>query len=151
MTRDQPPPIEVRNAQRTIPVSVPSLNAFAKIALSLAWLRRRRGAEIASVSSVLVSIVGDKRMAQLHKEFCGIPGPTDVLTFQHGEIIISAQTARRQARNFQNSLNQELRLYLLHGLLHLCGYSDKNRQARALMEQIQRRLLRMMKQSTARS
>jgi probable rRNA maturation factor len=135
------PPIEVCNGQRKIPVSVPSLNAFAKIALSLAWPRRRRGAEIASVSSVLVSIVGDKRMAQLHKEFCGIPGPTDVLTFQHGEIIISAQTARRQARNFRSSLNQELRLYLLHGLLHLCGYDDQAHLHRVTMERIQQELL----------
>lgn len=150
MTRDQPPPVEVCNAQRKIPVSVPSLNAFANIALLLAWRRRRRDAEIASVSTVLVSIVGDKRMAQLHQEFCGVPGPTDVLTFQHGEIIISAQTARRQARTFQNSLNQELRLYLLHGLLHLCGYSDQSRRERLNMERAQEELFAVAHARSAR-
>ena len=150
MKRGQPPLIEVQNGQRTISLSKCSLNAFAEIALSLAWSRRRKGSDIASVSVIIVSIVSDKRMAQLHQNFCGIAGPTDVLTFQHGEIVISAETAARQARAFRSSLEQELRLYILHGLLHLCGYDDTGPRERAAMERMQDQLLRMTSRREAR-
>jgi probable rRNA maturation factor len=142
MKRGQPPAIEVQNGQRAISLSTRSLSAFAEIALSLAWPRRRKGSDMRSVSAILVSIVSDKRMAQLHQNFCGIAGPTDVLTFQHGEIVISAETAIRQARTFRSSLGQELRLYILHGLLHLCGYDDKSVLERARIERMQHSLLR---------
>src|SRR5204863_455405 len=84
---------------------------------ALAWKQKQPEAEIASVPAISVLIVGDRRMAALHKEFCGFAGPTDVLTFQHGEIVISAETAARQARIFHSNLIAEIRLYLLHGLL----------------------------------
>ncbi len=67
-------------------------------------------------------------MAALHKEFCGLAGPTDVLTFRHGEIVISAETAVRQARMFHSNLACEIQLYLLHGLLHLAGFDDAGAQ-----------------------
>ena len=61
----------------------------------------------------------------LHRKFLGEPGPTDVLTFQHGEIFISVEIARRNARAFGNSLMRELKLYIVHGLLHLHGFDDQ--------------------------
>jgi len=61
----------------------------------------------------------------LHRKFRGQSGPTDVLTFQHGEIFISVDTARRHARAFKNSLLRELKLYIVHGLLHLHGFDDQ--------------------------
>jgi probable rRNA maturation factor len=80
-------------------------------------------------------------MAALHKKFCGRPAPTDVLTFQHGEIVISAETAARQARIFHNNLVSEMQLYLLHGLLHLAGFDDVAPDARKRMHQMQKKLL----------
>jgi len=80
-------------------------------------------------------------MAALHKEFCGLAGPTDVLTFQHGEIVISAETAARQARIFHSSLATEIQLYLLHGLLHLAGFDDVTTQQRKRMQRLQDKLL----------
>jgi probable rRNA maturation factor len=139
MKRDGPPRIEVRNAQRTVSVPTASLRSFARIAIALTWRRRR--SHIGSVGGVFVSIISDSLMAQVHKKFCGISGPTDVLTFQHGEIVISAQTAARQARRFRTSLERELRFYILHGLLHLCGYDDGTEREQATMERMQRELL----------
>jgi probable rRNA maturation factor len=143
MKRDRSPSIEVRNAQRAVAFSMDSLRSFAGIAIALAWARRRPGSEIESVRTVIVSIVSDRRMAMLHRRFCGITGPTDVLTFHHGEMVISGETAARQARAFRTSLDRELRLYILHGLLHLCGYNDRTERERASMERVQRNLLRM--------
>ena len=90
---------------------------------------------------ITVSIVSDRRMAALHKEFCGLAAPTDVLTFQHGEIVISAETAVRQARMFHSNLVCEIQLYLLHGLLHLAGFDDLATKQRRQMHRLQKKLL----------
>ena len=119
------PPIEVRNVQRNVRVSTPSLQRFANTACALVWGHKRPRAEIASVPEITVLIVSDRRIVALHQEFCGLAGPTDVLTFRHGEIVISAETAARQAKMFRSSLAGEIRLYLLHGLLHLAGYDHE--------------------------
>jgi metalloprotein, YbeY/UPF0054 family len=71
-----------------------------------------------------------------------IAGPTDVITFQHGEIIISIETAYRQATQLGKDLVEELCLYLLHGLLHLAGYDDTTKSGFREMERLQRKLMR---------
>jgi probable rRNA maturation factor len=80
-------------------------------------------------------------MAELHYRFLGQTGPTDVITFQHGEIFVSTETARRQARRFGSSLDLELRLYIAHGLLHLHGFDDKNARSSAEMQRAQEKLV----------
>ena len=135
------PPIEVRNDQRIIRVSSRGLQRFADIACALVWKHKQPGAEIASVPAISVLIVSDRRMAALHQKFCGTSGPTDVLTFQHGEIVISAETAARQARVFRSTAAGEIRLYLLHGLLHLGGFDDIAARERREMHRLQTKLL----------
>jgi probable rRNA maturation factor len=65
-----------------------------------------------------------------------------VLTFQHGEIFISVETAKRHARAFGNSLASELRLYIVHGLLHLHGFDDQTRTGARNMHKMQEKILR---------
>ncbi len=136
-----PPSIEVRNLQRTVRISTRRLQRFGNIACTLVWKHKRPEAEIASVSAISVLIASDRRMAALHKEFCGLAGPTDVLTFQHGEIVISAETAARQARIFHSNLMAEIQLYLLHGLLHLAGFDDITAHQQKRMQRLQNKLL----------
>ena len=80
-------------------------------------------------------------MALLHRKFLGQSGPTDVLTFQHGEIFISVETARRHARAFGNSLLRELKLYIVHGLLHLHGFDDQTPSEAHKMKAAQEKIL----------
>ena len=134
------PRIEVRNLQRTVRVSTPRLQRFANIACALVWEHKLSGAEIASVDAISVLIASDRRMAALHKKFCGLAAPTDVLTFQHGEIVISAETAARQARIFHSNVTAEIQLYLLHGLLHLAGFDDVTTLDRRRMHGLQKKL-----------
>ena len=89
-------------------------------------------------------IVSDRRIATLHKKFCGIPGATDVLTFQHGEIVISGDTAAAQAGMFHSSVTAEIQLYVLHGLLHLAGFDDTTPSKRRQMERMQRELMKIL-------
>ena len=141
------PLITVRNAQRRVLLSRRELQRFAGIACKLVWRTRRRKSEIASLRQIYILIVSDRRMAALHKEFCGIPDATDVLTFRHGEIVISADTATTQARMFRTSVTAEIQLYMLHGLLHLAGFDDATPSKRRQMHQLQRKLMTAVLQS----
>ncbi|MFL6552253.1 MAG: rRNA maturation RNase YbeY, partial [Chthoniobacterales bacterium] len=69
-------------------------------------------------------------------------GPTDVMTFQHGEVFISVETARGHARAFGNSLLRELKLYIVHGLLHLHGFDDQTASEAHRMKAAQEKILR---------
>jgi probable rRNA maturation factor len=137
------PQIAVRNLQRTVPVSIADLEQFAAKALRACLrLRQRKPTDLTRLCEIFVWFVSDRRMASLHRQFLNQTGPTDVLTFQHGEIFISVETARRHARVFGNSLARELRLYIVHGLLHLHGFDDRKRADARKMERMQKRILR---------
>jgi len=136
------PRISVHNLQRKIRVDVVDLEQFAGKALALCLdLSNTKRTDLEMLSEVSVMIVSDRRMASLHHRFMNAAGPTDVITFQHGEIAISAVTAARQARIFQSSLTAEIQLYLLHGLLHLAGFDDVTADQQKRMQRLQQELL----------
>ncbi|MEY2489753.1 MAG: putative rRNA maturation factor [Verrucomicrobiota bacterium] len=119
-----------------------ALQEFASRALAKCLkIPRKKLGGLASVAELNVILVSNRRMAELHRRFLHLPGPTDVITFQHGEIFISAETARAHARRFGNSLETELRLYIAHGLLHLHGFDDKAPADAAEMERAQKKLV----------
>ena len=120
------PEITLRNLQRKISVNIAELETFASNAEQYALqLQKRKRTDLCKLSEVFIWLISDRRMALLHRKFLGQSGPTDVLTFQHGEIFISVDTARRHAHAFENSLLRELKLYIVHGLLHLHGFDDQ--------------------------
>jgi|SRR5205823_4298873 len=134
--------ISVRNLQRKVSVNVAELQNFAAKALRCCLqLHKQKNTDLRRLSKVLVWLISDRRMAQLHRKFMHRMGPTDVLTFQHGEIFISVQTAKRHARAFGNSLARELRLYIVHGLLHLHGFDDQTRTGARKMHKLQEKIL----------
>jgi len=134
--------ITVRNLQRSVPVDLAGLEKFAVKALKECLkLRRGKASELTKLREVSVLLVSDRRMSQLHRQFLHQRGPTDVLTFEHGEIFISIPTAKRNARRFGNSLMRELRLYMIHGLLHLHGFDDRAERRAREMKDIQARVL----------
>src|SRR3954467_8105529 len=135
-------PITIINRQRAVRVDLASLRKFARRALiECLKLQRRNLGLLADLPEVSVVLVSDKRIAEIHRRFMNDPAPTDVITFDHGEILISTQTAKRQARQFGTSLARELRLYLVHGLLHLSGFDDKTRKGAAEMKRVQEKLV----------
>ena len=137
------PDISVRNLQRKIAVNVAELQNFAVKALRRCLqLRKRKPTDLDKLHVVLVWLISDRRMAQLHRKFMHQTGPTDVLTFQHGEIFISVETAKRHARAFGNSPASELRLYIVHGLLHLHGFDDQTQTGARKMHEMQEEILR---------
>jgi probable rRNA maturation factor len=118
-------------------ISVEVLNRQNVMAVDAKWLervvRRAVAAIGAEVAEITVLVVDDRRIAALHDRWMGIPGPTDVLTFDlsagaskslAGDIAASAETARRMARELGWQARHELAYYVVHGLLHLAGEDD---------------------------
>ena len=93
----------------------------------------------------------DRRIAALHRQYLDVPGPTDVISFPLedelavgallGEVVVSADTAAREARARRLPFERELLLYVAHGTLHLLGYDDHAPRDRARMHRRQERLL----------
>jgi probable rRNA maturation factor len=136
------PQVSVRNLQRKIPVNIVDLQNFAAQATHRCLqLRKRKPTDLRKLHEVFVWLISDQRMALLNRKFMHQPGPTDVLTFQHGEIFISVETAKRNARAFRNSLASELRLDIVHGLLHLHGFDDRTQASARKMEEAQLKIL----------
>jgi len=110
------------------PQRLPALRAF---------LRRARSA-VGLVGQVSILLTTDRTLRRLNREFCGKDKPTDVLSFpaakipgekkssaMAGDLAISLDTAARQARSFHHSQEIEIRILVLHGLLHLAGYDHE--------------------------
>jgi probable rRNA maturation factor len=137
------PKITVRNLQRTISVNAAALEQFVTKALRhCLQLQKGKQTDLRRLGEISVWLISDRRMAWLHRQFLGQAGPTDVLTFQHGEIFISVETARRHADAFGNSLVRELQLYIVHGLLHLHGFDDRTQFGTRRMKKMQEKILR---------
>lgn len=84
--------------------------------------------------SLGVRLVNDREMQQLNRQFRGVDAPTDVLSFPGGDwaegnhlgdVVISIPTARHQAQSRGHSTQRELRLLLVHGVLHCLGYDHE--------------------------
>ena len=83
-------------------------------------------------SEVAVRIVNDEAMSNLHSMHAGIDSSTDVLTFDHvsnedavrADIAICVDVAEREAQSRNNTIQNEMLLYILHGVLHCCGFDD---------------------------
>ena len=94
-------------------------------------------------------LVGDAALCALHERWMGDPAPTDVLSFDlgeelggpAGEVYVSVDCARRVARERQLDPVGELLLYVVHGVLHLCGYDDHDPGDRRRMRAAERKVL----------
>jgi len=116
----------LRNRQRRLRVDVSRLRGFLKRASAVAPLGAR----------ATVVLLADSPLRALNRTYRGQDRPTDVLSFAArrtpggeksylGDVLISVETARRQAMARGTSLGRELRLLALHGLIHLLGYDHE--------------------------
>src|SRR3954469_5844057 len=93
-----------------------------------------------------VVLIGDRRVRRLHRSFRGKGRPTDVLSFPQGgrvigDVVISLDTARRQAREGGWTLARELRQLVAHGILHCLGHDHGDQRKARKMAAAERRLL----------
>lgn len=96
---------------------------------------------LGGLEEVEISLIEDAEIARIHGEFMDDPTATDVITFHHGEILASVDTAAREAAARGDVMHRELALYLIHGLLHLHGHTDTEPAPRAAMHAAQEAIL----------
>lgn len=103
-------------------------------------------------SELSLSLVRDPQIRVLKRQYFHIDAATDVLSFPAGDfpgpgprplgdIVISLDTARRAAGEFDSTFERELALYLAHGMLHLLGFDHQTPADARKMQRLERKLL----------
>jgi probable rRNA maturation factor len=131
--------IHYRNDVRRSGIDGRALKRVARELLSAA------GEKEASLS---LWIVGDEKMRELNRAHRGKDKATDVLSFPQGgapegllgDVVISEDTAKRQAAEYDAPLQREAERLLIHGILHLLGYDHERPGERKRMRAEERRL-----------
>lgn len=109
------------------------------------WLAGLVAALAPEAESFGVRFVSDREMRRVNREFRGKDKTTDVLSFPGeeghlGDVMIAVPTARRQAAEAGHGIGRELKVLLLHGVLHCMGHDHETDQGE--MERLERRLRR---------
>jgi probable rRNA maturation factor len=136
--------IKIASPQETVPINRRRIREIAQAVLE---------GEAVEYAAVSLAFVDNPTIHRLNKQFLEHDEPTDVLTFPlsrpkakklEGEIVIGAEVARVVAAERGNDEQAELALYVIHGLLHLCGYDDTTAAAARRMRERERRYLRLL-------
>jgi len=128
--------ITIRNLQKSFPVSRKRIKGLILKTLSCEARNKKGIAEIA------VFLVSDREIARINRLYLGRKSPTDVIAFDlsgpdnrlFADIVVSTQRARANAKRFATSAMFEIELYVVHGLLHILGYNDRNKKEACLMQ-----------------
>ena len=105
-----------------------------------------------------VNVVDNKFIHQINRDYRGVDRPTDVISFaflddkdgikyvggniiQLGNILVSYEKAKEQAKEYGHSLNREMSFLFVHGLLHLLGYDHMTKEDEAKMFALQDEIL----------
>src|SRR5262245_55094483 len=116
--------VKIANQQEAVPLDFAKLRESARIVLE---------GEDVNEAQIILAFVDNPTIHRLNKQFLNHDEPTDVLSFPmsgvnarklEGEIVIGAEVAKAQAEERGHEIGAELGLYVIHGLLHLCGYDD---------------------------
>lgn len=117
----------------------------------VATARRLLAALDEANAALSLSLVGDEAIRALNLKYRGRNAPTDVLSFPLdgapaeaerllGDVVISVETALRQAADYDAPLQREIYRLLIHGMLHLKGHDHERPAERRVMEREERRL-----------
>jgi probable rRNA maturation factor len=102
---------------------------------------------------ISLAFVDNPTIHRLNQRYLRHDEPTDVLSFPlsepnakklSGELVLGVEVAAGQATERGHDVQEELTLYIIHGLLHLCGYDDHDDDERAAMRERERHYLRQL-------
>jgi probable rRNA maturation factor len=119
------PKVSIASPQETVPLDRGRLREIARVVLA---------GENTADYDISLAFVDNATSHRLNKQYLDHDEPTDVLSFPlsdpsakklAGELVIGAEIALEQAQSRGHDVHAELALYVIHGLLHLCGYDDK--------------------------
>ncbi len=104
------------------------------------------------VEQINIRLLDDAGMSELHQQWKGLEGPTDVLSWFHSsgdqpieaDLAIGLEVAAREAAQRGHPIRQELLLYIVHGILHGCGFDDLTPEAADRMHAEEDRILALV-------
>lgn len=101
-----------------------------------------------SLSFIGINFINSKKMIEINKKYLNHDYDTDIITFSYeesgpykAEIFISLNQAKLNAEKYKNDLNCEIIRLLIHGLLHIIGYTDNEKNAKRKMKQIENEMV----------
>ena len=102
-----------------------------------------------SISFLSVSFINSSELRAVNKKYLKHDFNTDVITFNYtkhvneidGEILISFEDARLNAKKYKTNHNKEINRLMVHGILHLLNYDDNNKKNKAIMKQMENKLI----------
>ena len=136
---------EPSDNDREIALQNPNRYPEARARALRPWLERLLDDLAPEAASLGVRFCGDRELRRVNRQYRGKDKPTDVLSFPGdeghlGDILISVPTARLQAETAGHPVERELKVLLLHGVLHCLGHDHETDQGE--MERLERRLRR---------
>jgi rRNA maturation RNase YbeY len=101
-----------------------------------------------NISSLFINFITSKELLKINKEHLKHYYPTDVISFNYsngngldGEILISVDDAKTNAKKYKVSYSNELNRLVIHGILHLLGHNDIRPKEKNLMKEMEQKLL----------
>ena len=112
---------------------------------------RYRNKNTDHVKILNICLVTDRQIRKINRDYLCHDRPTDVISFSYldelsriksircdvpfvaGDVVISHEMAKRMCVEFKNTFEKELSLYIIHGILHIFGFEDKNVKTRSIM------------------
>ncbi len=102
-----------------------------------------------AISSLSISFINSEKLRDINKEYLNHDYETDVITFNYskklkeidGEILISYEEAKRNAKKFKVTYGKELCRLVIHGMLHLLNFDDNNKENKKIMKRMENKLI----------
>jgi probable rRNA maturation factor len=136
--------VKIANQQEEVPLDFAKLRETAQAVLA---------GEGVPEAKVTLAFVDNATIHRLNKQFLNHDEPTDVLSFPmsgpkaktlEGEVVIGVGVAKTQAAERGHEIAAEMALYVIHGLLHLCGHDDHEDSDRRRMRERERVYLKQL-------
>ena len=134
--------ISIHSPQEFVPIEKGRMREIARAVLE---------GEAVKDYEISLAFVDNTTIHRLNKQYLDHDEPTDVLSFPYsagnakkleGELVLGVEIAKEQAAERGHDVQAELALYVIHGLLHLCGYDDKSAGAEKEMRERERHYLK---------
>ena len=102
-----------------------------------------------NISFLSISFINSTELRAVNEKYLNHDFNTDVITFNYskrvkeidGEILISFEEARRNAKKYNTKYSKEISRLIIHGVLHLLNYDDNNKKNKANMKQMENKLI----------
>jgi len=101
------------------------------------------------ISSLSISFINSEELREINKEYLNHDYETDIITFNYskkpkeidGEILVSYEEAKRNAKIFNVTYGKELSRLVIHGMLHLLNFDDNNKENKKIMKRMENKLI----------